>query len=202
MQALTELKQRGVRDILICCVDGLKGFPEAIEAIFPATTVQTFIVHLIRQNLRYVPRRQYDAVVKELWPIYTAINAQEAERPLKAFDQKWGGRLPVITQVWRDNWDYVTPYCPSDRTSAASSTRQTRSTRSTGNSERRSRPRATSRPRTPSETALPRHPQPRPAMDHNPRVDESTPGVQNPLRRPPTRLTAYPVSWTPSTFLV
>src|SRR4029077_4638661 len=66
MQVLTDLKQRGVRDILICCVDGLKGFPEAIEAVFPQTTVQTCIVHLIRQSLRYVPRRQYDQVGKDL----------------------------------------------------------------------------------------------------------------------------------------
>ena len=74
MQVLTDLKQRGVQDILICCVDGLKGFPEAIEAIFPATTVQTCIVHLIRHSLRYVPRRQYDAVVKDLKTIYTEID--------------------------------------------------------------------------------------------------------------------------------
>ena len=110
MQVLTELKQRGVRDILICCVDGLKGFPEAIEAVFPKTTVQTCIVHLIRSSLRYVPRRDYDAVVKDLRPIYTAINAQEAELALETFDQKWGGRLPVITQAWRESWDYVIPF--------------------------------------------------------------------------------------------
>jgi putative transposase len=72
MQVLSDLKQRGVRDILICCVDGLKGFPEAIEAIFPDTEVQTCIVHLIRTSLRYVPRRRYDQVVKDLKPIYTA----------------------------------------------------------------------------------------------------------------------------------
>src|SRR5256885_2679986 len=99
MQVLAELKQRGVSDILICCVDGLKGFPEAIEAVFPDTLVQTCIVHLIRSSLKYVPRRQYDQVVKDLRPIYTAINAEEAERALEAFDQKWGGRLPVITQA-------------------------------------------------------------------------------------------------------
>ena len=68
MQILSELKQRGVQDILICCVDGLKGFPEAIEAVFPLTTVQTCIVHLIRASLRYVPRRQFDAVAKDLKP--------------------------------------------------------------------------------------------------------------------------------------
>ena len=99
MQVLTDLKQRGVRDILICCVDGLKGFPEAIEAVFPQTTVQTCIVHLIRQSLRYVPRRRYDAVVKDLKPIYTAINADEALLELDAFEQKWGQQLPVIGQA-------------------------------------------------------------------------------------------------------
>ncbi len=76
MQVLSELKQRGVRDIPICCVDGLKGFPEAMEAVVPQTTVQTCIVHLIRTSLKYVPRRDYDAVAKDLRPIYTAINAR------------------------------------------------------------------------------------------------------------------------------
>jgi putative transposase len=110
MQVLTELKQRGVQDILICCVDGLRGFPEAIEAIFPATTVQTCIVHLIRHSLKYVPRRQYDEVVKDLKPIYTAIDADHALTALEAFEQKWGKQLPVIGQAWRDAWEYVTPF--------------------------------------------------------------------------------------------
>jgi hypothetical protein len=74
MQVLNDLKTRGVQDILICCVDGLKGFPEAIEAVYQQTTVQTCIVHLIRQSLKYVPRRQYDAVVKDLKPVYTSNN--------------------------------------------------------------------------------------------------------------------------------
>jgi putative transposase len=110
MQVLTELKQRGVQDILICCVDGLKGFPEAIEAVFPQTVVQTCIVHLIRTSLKYVPRRDYDQVVKDLKPIYTAINAEAAEHALDAFDQKWGAKLPVITHAWRDSWEYVIPF--------------------------------------------------------------------------------------------
>jgi putative transposase len=110
MQVLTDLKQRGVRDILICCVDGLKGFPEAIEAVFPETTVQTCIVHLIRQSLRYVPRRQYDAVVRDLKPIYTAINADQALLELDTFEQKWGQQLPVIGQAWRTSWEYVIPF--------------------------------------------------------------------------------------------
>jgi putative transposase len=110
MQVLTDLKQRGVRDILICCVDGLKGFPEAIEAVYPQTVVQTCIVHLIRTSLKYVARRDYDQVVKDLKPIYTAINAQDAERALETFDQKWGAKLPVVTQAWRHSWEYVIPF--------------------------------------------------------------------------------------------
>jgi putative transposase len=104
MVVLNDLKQRGVQDILIACVDGLKGFPEAIEAIYPQTTVQTCIVHLIRHSLKYVPRRQYDAVIKDLRPIYTATDADAAMLALEAFDQKWGQKLGVITQAWRSNW--------------------------------------------------------------------------------------------------
>jgi putative transposase len=110
MQVLNDLKQRGVRDILICCVDGLKGFPEAIEAIFPDTEVQTCIVHLIRHSLRYVPRRQYDLVVKDLRPIYTAIDADAASAALEAFDEKWGRQLPPVVKAWRDAWDHVIPF--------------------------------------------------------------------------------------------
>jgi putative transposase len=110
MQVLTDLKQRGVQDILICCVDGLKGFPEAIEAVFPQTTVQTCIVHLIRQSLKYVPRRQYDAVIKDLRPIYTALDQDQALVALEAFEEKWGAPIPVIGQAWRSAWEYVTPF--------------------------------------------------------------------------------------------
>jgi putative transposase len=109
MQVLTELKARGVQDILIACVDGLKGFPEGIEAIFPQTTVQTCIVHLIRASLKYVPRRQYDAVVRDLKPIYTAINADEAMLALEAFETKWD-ELAIIARMWRDAWPQVIPF--------------------------------------------------------------------------------------------
>jgi putative transposase len=110
MQVLTELKRRGIQDILICCVDGLKGFPEAIEAIYPQTVVQTCIVHLIRHSLKYVPRRQYDQVTKDLRPIYTAIDSDHALQALEAFDQKWGQQLPVITQAWRNTWEHLIPF--------------------------------------------------------------------------------------------
>jgi transposase-like protein len=110
MQVLTELKQRGIQDILIACVDGLKGFPEAIEAVFPRTTVQTCIVHLIRHSLKYVPRREREQVARDLKPIYTALDAEAAAQALDVFDEKWGGRFPVITQAWRSAWEYVTPF--------------------------------------------------------------------------------------------
>jgi putative transposase len=110
MQVLTDLKQRGVRDILICCVDGLTGFPEAIEAIFPKTTVQTCLVHLIRASLKYVPRREREQVARDLRPIYTAKDADQAQAELEAFDEHWGQRFPVITKAWLDAWEYVIPF--------------------------------------------------------------------------------------------
>jgi putative transposase len=110
MQALNDLKTRGVRDILIACVDGLTGFPEAIEAIFPKTTVQTCLVHLIRSSLRYVPRREREQVARDLKPIYTAIDADHAHAELEAFDEKWGQRFPVITQAWLNAWEHVIPF--------------------------------------------------------------------------------------------
>ena len=90
MHVLGDLKRRGVSDILICCVDGLTGFPEAIEAVFPLTTVQTCVVHLIRRSLRYVPRRELEKVAKDLKPIYTASDADAAWQALEAFDSEVG----------------------------------------------------------------------------------------------------------------
>jgi putative transposase len=110
MQVLTDLKTRGVRDILICCVDGLTGFPEAIEAIFPRTTVQTCIVHLIRSSLKYVPRREREQVARDPKTIYTAKDADQAQTELETFDEKWGQRFPVITQGWLNAWEHVIPF--------------------------------------------------------------------------------------------
>jgi putative transposase len=110
MQVLSDLKHRGVQDILICCVDGLKGFPEAIEAIFPKTTVQTCVVHLIRHSLKYVPRRERERVARDLKPIYTALDADAAHTELERFDEQWGARFPVITQAWLNAWEYVIPF--------------------------------------------------------------------------------------------
>jgi putative transposase len=110
MQVLSELKTRGVRDILICCVEGLKSFPEAIEAVFPATTVQTCIVHLIRQSLRYLPRRQHDQVVKDSATDLHGRRRRRGPAALEAFEDKWASQIPAIGQAWRNSWEYITPF--------------------------------------------------------------------------------------------
>jgi putative transposase len=110
LAVLNELKQRGVRDVLICCVDGLKGFPEAIEAVFPHAWVQTCIVHLIRQSLRFVPDKYRRQVAKELKPIYTATDVDAAAEALERFEAEWGERYPMIGKTWRDAWEYVIPF--------------------------------------------------------------------------------------------
>jgi putative transposase len=110
LSVLTELKQRGVQDVLVACVDGLKGFPEAIEAVFPQTWVQTCIVHLIRGSLRFVPYRDRRQVAKDLKPIYTAAGPDDALDELERFEQKWAGRYPTISKTWRDAWQQVIPF--------------------------------------------------------------------------------------------
>jgi putative transposase len=110
LAVLNELKQRGVQDVLICCVDGLKGFPEAIEAVFPQSWVQTCIVHLIRNSLRFVPDKHRRQVAKELKPIYTAIDADHALQALEQFEASWGERYPMIGKTWREAWEHVIPF--------------------------------------------------------------------------------------------
>jgi putative transposase len=110
LAVLNDLKRRGVEDVLIACVDGLKGFPDAIEAVFPQAWVQTCIVHLIRASLRYVNYRDRKRVATALRPIYTAANADDALAELERFDATWGAAYPMITQAWRDAWPHVTPF--------------------------------------------------------------------------------------------
>jgi putative transposase len=110
LAVLNDLHRRGVRDVLIACVDGLAGFPEAIEAVFPQTWVQTCIVHQIRGSLRYVPYKDKRKVAAELKPIYTAPNADAALEELERFDQTWGQRYPMIAQAWRRDWEHITPF--------------------------------------------------------------------------------------------
>lgn len=102
---ITELKNRGVADIFIACVDGLKGLPEAIEAVFPQTQVQQCIVHQVRASLSYVSYRERKAVATDLKAIYTAPTREEGERQLEEFAQKWDTRYPTISKKWRGSWE-------------------------------------------------------------------------------------------------
>lgn len=104
---MTELRNRGVEDVFIACVDGLKGFPEAIETVFPRTLVQNCIIHMVRASLRYVGWRERKAVAADLRAVYSAPTEAEALRMLDAFEEKWGERFPMISRQWRSAWPRV-----------------------------------------------------------------------------------------------
>lgn len=110
MGVVTELKNRGVTDLFIACVDGLKGLPEVIEAVFPRTEVQLCIVHLVRQSLNYVGHKQRKEVAGDLKLIYSAVTREEAELRLEEFASKWDLRYPTISPIWRRNWERVVPF--------------------------------------------------------------------------------------------
>lgn len=109
LSVVTELRNRGVNDIFIACVDGLKGFPEAIETVFPQTEVQLCIVHMVRNSLNFVGWKEKKIVAADLRLIYTAPTAEEAWLRLEDFEAKWGERFPTITRSWRANWTRVIP---------------------------------------------------------------------------------------------
>ena len=109
LRVLTELKNRGLKDILIACCDGLVGFPQAIEAVYPQTQVQLCVVHLMRNCLRYVCWKDAQAVSADLKPIYQAATLTEAEAALKAFASKWDDIYPAISQIWIRHWENVIP---------------------------------------------------------------------------------------------
>jgi putative transposase len=110
LAVLNDLHHRGVQDVLICCVDGLTGFPEAIEAVFPRAWVQTCIVHQIRSSMRYDAYQDRKKVAAALKPVYGAVNAEDAEDALAAFDEAWGAKYPMIAASWREHWAYITPF--------------------------------------------------------------------------------------------
>ena len=110
LSVVTEIKNRGVNDVLIACVDGLKGFPDAINAVFPQTQVQLCIVHMIRNSLRYVPWKDKKAVAASLKAIYTACNENAASQALDDFHQQWGATYPTITDIWKRNWAGIIPF--------------------------------------------------------------------------------------------
>ena len=110
LQVMTELKNRGLQDIFIACVDGLKGFPEAIETVFPKTDVQLCIVHLVRYSLNYVSWKLRKEVAADLKRIYQCATADEAEQKLAEFEETWGEAYPAIGQSWRRNWSRIIPF--------------------------------------------------------------------------------------------
>jgi len=109
LSVITEIKSRGVKDIFIACVDGLKGFPEAIEAVFPQTHVQLCIVHLVRHSVKYVSYKERKEITADLKTVYQSPTAKEAEKNLEEFATKWDRRYPMISKSWRTNWERVVP---------------------------------------------------------------------------------------------
>ena len=110
LRVMNEIKNRGVNDVFIAVVDGLKGFPDAINAVFPETSVQTCIVHMIRNSLNYVPWNDRKQVAADLKTIYRAESADAAALRLDEFEEKWDGKYPPIGQSWRRNWEQVIPF--------------------------------------------------------------------------------------------
>jgi transposase-like protein len=110
LQVLTDLNNRGVRDILIASVDGLTGFPEAINAVFPETEVQLCIVHQIRNSLKYVASKDQKQFAGELKTVYQAFTKEEAESALEKMEEKWGRRYPIVFESWRNKWDNLSNY--------------------------------------------------------------------------------------------
>lgn len=110
LQILTELQNRGVKDIFVACVDGLKGFPEAIETVYPKAEVQLCIVHLVRASLNYVNWKQRKEVASDLKRIYQSSTAAQAEVQLEEFAAKWDPVYPMVSQIWRRNWARIIPF--------------------------------------------------------------------------------------------
>ncbi len=110
LRVITELNNRGVKDIFIACVDGLKGFEQAIHSVFPHTQVQLCIVHMIRNSLKYVSFKDRKKLAGDLKEIYQATNENEAKAGLESFSEKWDKKYPLISRSWRNNWELVIPF--------------------------------------------------------------------------------------------
>jgi transposase-like protein len=110
LTVVTDLQNRGIKDILIASVDGLKGFPEAINAVFPQTEVQLCIVHQIRNSLKYVASKHQKAFMADLKPVYRAANKGAAEAALDELDERWGGQYPIVIKSWRSKWENLSYY--------------------------------------------------------------------------------------------
>ena len=107
LNVLTELQNRGVKDILIACIDGLKGFPDAINTVYPETQIQLCIVHMVRNSLKFVPWKDYKAITSDLKRIYQSVTEEDAVISLDQFEQRWDSKYPNISRSWRNNWQNV-----------------------------------------------------------------------------------------------
>ena len=107
LSVLTELKNRGVEEILIACVDGLKGFPEAIQAVYPEALIQLCIVHMVRNSMRFVSWKDYKAVATQLKAVYQAPTEQQALQALEQFEKDWQDKSPVIAEMWHRTWGHL-----------------------------------------------------------------------------------------------
>ena len=110
LSVITDLRNRGVEDILIAAVDGLKGFPEAINSIFPKTEVQLCIIHQIRNSMKYVASKNQKAFMADLKPVYRAVNKEAAELALDELEKRWGAQYPIVISSWRSKWENLSVY--------------------------------------------------------------------------------------------
>jgi transposase-like protein len=114
LSVLTDLKARGVEDILIACIDNLNGFAEAIESVFPKVEIQSCIVHQIRNSIKYVASKEQKVFLADLKLVYQAVNKQTAEAELDKLEEKWGKRYPIVVESWRKNWHKLSTYFDYD----------------------------------------------------------------------------------------
>jgi transposase-like protein len=114
MSVLTDLRNRGVRDTFFLVCDGLKGLPEVVANVWPATTVQTCIIHLIRNTFRLTSRRYWDELKRDIKPIYTAVNEVAARSAFEAMTAKWGQRYPAVVRLWDNAWNEFIPFLDYD----------------------------------------------------------------------------------------
>ena len=114
LHILTEIKNRGVGDVLMLVCDGLRGLPEAVETVWPATIVQTCVVHLLRNSFRYAARQDWDKIAKALKPIYTAATEEAALERFAGFADTWGKKYPAIVRLWENAWEEFTPFLRFD----------------------------------------------------------------------------------------
>ena len=110
LNVLTDLQNRGVKDIMIACIDGLKGFPDAIKSVFPDTAVQLCVIHQIRNSMKYVGSKYQKEFMKDLKPVYGAVTKEAGEMALDKLEEKWGEQYPIVIKSWRDNWDRLSEF--------------------------------------------------------------------------------------------